>query len=104
MSVRIESLRDAFYQNSRNILFPNEEIVFIAKKIKNAMVISKQSIERHCTCEQIPSKDVYMILQKLNYSVSDHLIYELLKKHNWHLKANITETLWRCESYITAYL
>lgn len=79
-------LHDAFYANGKNILFPNEEIVDVAKVLKETKEISRVAIEKYCKEKQISQDEINKLLKANNHTVRDGLSYKLSRQQRKKLE------------------
>jgi hypothetical protein len=81
-----QKLHDTFYPNGKNILFPDEEIVDVAKILKESMLVSKFAIERYCIINEASEEQVIKVLNDNDYSVVEDLNYKLSRQQRRKLE------------------
>lgn len=75
-----QKLHDTFYPKGKNILFPDEEIADVAKIVKETREISKLSIEKYCSINEISEDVVIQLLNDNEYSVVENFNYKLTRQ------------------------
>lgn len=81
-----QKIHDLFYNNGKNILFPDEEIVEAARKVKESMKISKYTIEKYCNINQKSIEYVNKILNNYGYDIVENLNYKLSRQQRRKLQ------------------
>ena len=79
-------IREAFYPQGRNTLFPTEEISEVAFLIKKSDSISKMAVHKYCQDNGCTIEEVEFILTKHNIRIFSQLAYSLSRQQRRNLE------------------
>lgn len=83
-----QKINDFFYSNGKNMLFPTEEIVAVANKVKESSVLSKLSIEKYCADNMITYEEIVQLLTKNGYTVTENVNARLSRQQRRKIERN----------------
>lgn len=75
-----QKITDLFLRGDENILFPQEEILRVAKLLKKSNSVTKQALEIYCKNNEIDIKILSDELEKNRIEIKDKPLYKLSKK------------------------
>lgn len=79
-------IHDIFYHSGKNVIFPDEEVVDLANKIKVSQKITRTAVQKYCVVSGCTYAEVERIIHANKMVITDETVYSLTRQQRRKLE------------------